>query len=396
MVAQTALRPPPGRRPTTEEPTTNSVNSVEEPNTGSSEDSLTIPTEPSVASDPVTNSNDTSADISQPDSSDDDPVPEEMGSGHADSSDSPDLEHTNEEQDSNDIGQSLLDQEDLVFEKDNKTEIPTVTEQSDPPVVVTRPLHGSGKGRQCPKATSQVRFHDLHRQELKLLDERLNKLTLTLESTKNFGQSVSTMVKNFVFHTTIFVPFYLQNCSLGPHGSTLIATNTGASMFLTLFCLAFGPFCYLTLKRIKDLPTTGEVTSILAVHLKSVEDIIKTPSFGILNQNAIYSDDARLDLSRVNTFGTLPRPARNKIDTRYLNTGAKPKCLSNVPQLPNRASDRFTLENIELGVTRQETLSLAAVPSLTSPPSKPLFSVLKEKSKLAWPKMPTCRFRKRS
>ena len=396
MVAQTALRPPPGRRPTTEEPTTNSVNSVEEPNTGSSEDSLTIPTEPSVASDPVTNSNDTSADISQPDSSDDDPVPEEMGSGHADSSDSPDLEHTNEEQDSNDIGQSLLDQEDSVFEKDNKTEIPTITEQSDPPVVVTGPLHGSGKGRQCPKATSQVRFHDLHRQELKLLDERLNKLTLTLESTKNFGQSVSTMVKNFVFHTTIFVPFYLQNCSLGPHGSTFIATNTGASIFLTLFCLAFGPFCYLTLKRIKDLPTTGEVTSVLAVHLKSVEDIIKTPSFGILNQNAIYSDDARLDLSRANTFGTFPRPARNKIDTRYLNTGAKPKCLSNVPQIPSRASDRFTLENIELGVARQETLSLAAVPSLTSPPSKPLFSVLKEKSKLAWPKMPTCRFRKRS
>ena len=396
MVAQTALRPPPGRRPTTEEPTTDSVNSVEEPNTGSSEDPSTIPTKHSAASDPVTNSNDTSADISQPDSSDDDSVPEEMGSGHADGSDSPDLEHANEEQDSNDIGQSLLDQEDLVFEKDNKTEIPTVTEQSDPPVVVTRPLHGSGKGRQCPKATSQVRFHDLHRQELKLLDERLNKLTLTLESTKNFGQSVSTMVKNFVFHTTIFVPFYLQNCSLGPHGSTLIATNTGASMFLALFCLVFGPFCYLTLKRIKDLPTTGEVTSILAVHLKSVEDIIKTPSFGILNQNAIYSDDARLDLSRVNTFGTLPRPARNKIDTRYLNTGAKPKCLSNVPQLPNRASDRFTLENIELGVARQETLSLAAVPSLTSPPSKPLFSVLKEKSKLAWPKMPTCRFRKRS
>ena len=215
MVAQTALRPPPGRRSTTEEPTTKSVNSVEETNTGPSEGPPTVPTEPSVALDPVANSNDTSADISQPDSSDDDPVPEEIGLGPAGSSDSPDLEHTNEEQDSNDIGQSLLDQEDSVFEKDNKTEIPTITEQSDPPVVVTGPLHGSGKGRQCPKATSQVRFHDLHRQELKLLDERLNKLTLTLESTKNFGQSVSTMVKNFVFHTTIFCAILLAELLSG-------------------------------------------------------------------------------------------------------------------------------------------------------------------------------------
>ena len=106
--------------------------------------------------------------------------------------------------------------------------------------------------------------------------------------------------------------------------------------------------------------------------------------------------DARIDLSRVNTFGTLPRPSRNKTDPRYLNTGVKPKCLSPMPKIPSRASDRFTLENIELGVARQETLSLAAVPSLTSPPSKPLFSVLREKSKLAWPKMPSRRFRKRS
>ena len=397
MVAQTALRPPPGRRSTTEEPTTKSVNSVEETNTGPSEGPPTVPTEPSVVLDPVTNLNDSSADISQPNSSDDDTVPEEIGSGHADSSDSSDLEHTNEKQDSNDIGQSLLDQDDSVFEKDNKTEIPTITEQSDPSVVVTKPLHGSDKERQCSKTTSQVRHHDLHRQELKLLDERLNNLTLALESTRNFRQLVSIMVKNFVFHTTIFVPFYLQNCSLGPQESTFIAIDTGASIFLTLFCLSFGPFCYFSLKRLKDLPTTKEITSALAVHLNSVEDMIKNSSFGILNQNAKYSDDmdARLDLSKVNTFGSLPRPARNKIDPRYLNTGARPKCLSNVPQIPSRASDRFTLENIELGVARQETLPSTAVPGLTSPPSKPLLSVLKEKSKLAWPKMPIRRFRKR-
>ena len=194
------------------------------------------------------------------------------------------------------------------------------------------------------------------------------------------------------------MPFYLQNCSLGPQESTFIATNTGASIFLTLFCLSFGPFCYFSLKRLKDLPTTKEITSTFAVHLNSVEDMIKNSSFGILNQNAKYSDDmdARLDLSKVNTFGSLPRPARNKIDPRYLNTGARPKCLSNVPQIPSRASDRFTLENIELGVARQETMPTAAVPSLTSPPSKPLLSVLKEKSKLTWPKMPIRRFRKRS
>lgn len=212
MVAQTALRPPPGRRSTTEEPTTNSdksVNSVEETTIKSSENPPTIPTEPSVALDPVANSNDTLADISQPDSSNDDPIPEEIGSGHAGSSDSPNLEHTNEKQDSNDLGQSLLDQEDSVFEKDNKTEIPTITEQSDPSVVVTKPLHGSDKERQCSKTTSQVRHHDLHRQELKLLDERLNNLTLALESTKNFGQLVSIMVKNFVFHTTIFCAILL-------------------------------------------------------------------------------------------------------------------------------------------------------------------------------------------
>ena len=209
MVAQTALRPPPGRRSTTEEPTTKSVNSVEETNTGPSEGPPTVPTEPSAASDPVTNLNDTSADINQPNLSDDDPVPEEIGSGHADSSDSPDLEHTNEKQDSNDIGKSLLDQEDSVFETDNKTEIPTITEQSDPPIVVTKPLHGSNKERQCSKTTSQVRHYDLYRQEIKLLDERLNNLTLTLESTKNFGQLVSIMVKNFVFHTTIFCAILL-------------------------------------------------------------------------------------------------------------------------------------------------------------------------------------------
>ena len=194
------------------------------------------------------------------------------------------------------------------------------------------------------------------------------------------------------------MPFYLQDCSLGNHGSTLVATNTGANIVLILFCLVFGPFCCFKLKRLNDLPTTGEMTCKLAVHLKSIEDIIKTPSFGMLNQNATYSDDvdARVDLSRVNTFGTLPRPARNKIDPRRLNTGTKPKCLSSVPKIPNRISDRFTLENIELGVARQETLSLAAVPSLTSPPSRPLFSVLREKSKLALPKMPSRRFRKRS
>ena len=209
MVAQTALRLPPGRRSSTEDPTTKSVNSVEETNTGPSEGPPTVPTEPSVVLDPVTNLNDSSADISQSNSSDDDTVPEEIGSGHADSSDSSDLEHTNEKQDSNDIGQSLLDQEDSVFEKDNKTEIPTITEQSDPSVVVTKPLHGSDKEIQCSKTTSQVRHHDLHRQELKLLDERLNNLTLALESTKNFGQLVSIMVKNFVFHTTIFCAILL-------------------------------------------------------------------------------------------------------------------------------------------------------------------------------------------
>ena len=199
MVAQTALRPPPGRRPTTEEPTTDSVNSVEEPNTGSSEDPSTIPTKHSAASDPVTNSNDTSADISQPDSSDDDSVPEEMGSGHADGSDSPDLEHANEEQDSNDIGKSILDQEDSIFGEDSKTKIPTITEQSDPSAVVTKSLHGSDKEGPCPKATSQVLYHDFHRQELKLLDKRLDNLTLLLESTRNFGQSVSIVVKKFLF-----------------------------------------------------------------------------------------------------------------------------------------------------------------------------------------------------
>ena len=34
------------------------------------------------------------------------------------------------------------------------------------------------------------------------------------------------------------------------------------------------------------------MTSILAVHLASVENILKQPSFGISNQNSMFSDDS--------------------------------------------------------------------------------------------------------
>ena len=216
MVAQTALRPPPGRRPTTEEPTTNSdksVNSVEETNTRSPEDPPTIPTEPSVVVDPVTEFTDTSTDIDQPDESDDGMVPEEIGSGHADSSD---LEYTNEEQDSNGLRKPISDQDDSIFEEDNKTEIPTITDQSNSSVVVTEPLHGSDKEGQCPKATSQISYRGFHRQELELLDKRLNNLTLLLESNRNLRQSVSIVVKKFfVFHTIIFCAILLAGLFFG-------------------------------------------------------------------------------------------------------------------------------------------------------------------------------------
>ena len=212
MVAQTALGPPPGRTPTTEEPTTNSnksASSVKETNTRSPEDPLTIPTEPSVVVDPVTKFVDASTDIDQPDTSEDGVVPEEIGSGHSDGSDSPDLEYTNEEQDSNGLGKPVSDQDESVFEKGNKTEIPTITDQSNSSVVVTEPLHGSDKEGKCPKATSQANYRDFHRQELELLDKRLNNLTFLLESNRNLRQSVSIVVKNFVFPTITFCAILL-------------------------------------------------------------------------------------------------------------------------------------------------------------------------------------------
>ena len=212
MVAQTALRPPPGRRPTTEEPTTKSdesVNSVEETNTHSSGDPPTIPTEPSIVVDSVTESVDASTDIDQPDTSNDDVVPEEIGSGHVDSFDSPDLEHTSEEQDSNDLGKPFSAQDDSIFEENNQTEIPIITDQPNSSVVVTEPLPGFDKEGKCPKATLQVNYSDFHRQELELLDKRLNNLTLLLESNENLRHSVSIVVKKFVFHAITFCAILL-------------------------------------------------------------------------------------------------------------------------------------------------------------------------------------------
>ena len=162
--------------------------------------------------------------------------------------------------------------------------------------------------------------------------------------------------------------------------------------------MMFAPFCFLKLKRIGQLPTTSEMTSVLAVHLASVEDIVRSPSFGISNQNSRFYQDMGTphNSSNLETFGTLPRAARVGAGSRYQDTGARPKCLSHISKTPSRISERATLENIELADRNLEGLSLANFPSLTSPPPKPFFSILKEKSSLTMPKMRIQRFVNRS
>lgn len=163
----------------------------------------------------VADFNDTSAEIGHPSTSNGSLVSKEIDSSHVNSSDSSDLEHANEEQNSKDIGESISDQDSSPFGENDETEIPTITEQPDSSVVVTKPVHGSGKEESCPKATLQVRHHDFHRQELKLLNKRLDNLTLLLESNRNFGQSVSIVVKNYVFPTIIFWAILLADLLFG-------------------------------------------------------------------------------------------------------------------------------------------------------------------------------------
>ena len=215
--------PPRDKKTSTKESATSaneSATSAREINVSPSEIPPIIPTRPSVVVNPNPDSKSTSAEIGSLETADDSLSFNETKLAGANDPGPPDLENTNEEQDSNNVGKPVSAQDKSFVEESENTELQVVTEQPDPNVVATESINGLGKikSSQLEKAGTPSRPCDFHYQEFKNVNRRFDNLTMLLESNRNLGISVSILTKNLFPFNNFLGHFTCRNLHLDHRG----------------------------------------------------------------------------------------------------------------------------------------------------------------------------------
>ena len=164
----------------------------------------------------------------------------------------------------------------------------------------------------------------------------------------------------------------------------LLVTTSSIGVILLVALIIFGPFCLFKLKKIDELPTTDNVTSLFAVSIATITEKTNPPSFGIINENSPFATDG----GRRRTLSTFAcRSGREVLESQYQGTGARPKCLQ--PSSEGAKSPPLARggDDIELGERRATAFPSRSNAGLARPLKKPAKSDFKVKVKSAMSKL---------